>query len=303
MAKERLDVLLVNRGLAVSREKAKTIIMAGQVYVNGQKEDKAGTTFDDQADIEVRGETLRYVSRGGLKLEKSMKKWPINLEGKTCMDIGASTGGFTDCMLQNGAVKVYSIDVGRGQLDWKLRNDPRVVCMEKTNARYLTPEDIDGQPQFVSVDVSFISLTKILPAAFTLMAPGAQIVTLIKPQFEAGREKVGKKGVVRDPKVHEEVIEKVALFASSLNFKLLGLDYSPIRGPEGNIEYLLWMEKPADEANALTAETSAAAGDESAHVQDERTEQAAGTFAVTDVSQLGLPIKETVGAAHGELDK
>ena len=197
--KERLDLLLVNRGLAASREKAKAVIMAGIVYVDGQKEDKAGATFVDTVNIEVRGNTLKYVSRGGLKLEKAMSHFGLSLEGKVCMDVGASTGGFTDCMLQNGAVKVYSIDVGHGQLDWKLRNDPRVVCMERTNIRYVTPEDIGEPASFVSIDVSFISLTKVLTPVRELLAENGEIVCLIKPQFEAGREKVGKKGVVRDP--------------------------------------------------------------------------------------------------------
>lgn len=241
--KERLDVLLVSRGLAASREKAKALIMAGQVYVDGQKEDKAGTMFRQEAAIEVRGNTLKYVSRGGLKLEKAMKSFDLGLDGQVCMDVGASTGGFTDCMLQNGAVKVYSVDVGHGQLDWGLRNDPRVVCMEKTNIRYVTPEDIEERPSFVSIDVSFISLTKVLGPVRELMDEKGQIVSLIKPQFEAGREKVGKKGVVRDPRVHLEVIEKVMEFARSLDLQILGLDFSPIKGPEGNIEYLLWMEK------------------------------------------------------------
>ena len=241
--KERLDVLLVNRGLAASREKAKAVIMAGIVYVDGQKEDKAGATFVDTVNIEVRGNTLKYVSRGGLKLEKAMSHFGLSLEGKVCMDVGASTGGFTDCMLQNGAVKVYSIDVGHGQLDWKLRNDPRVVCMERTNIRYVTPEDIGEPASFVSIDVSFISLTKVLTPVWELLAENGEIVCLIKPQFEAGREKVGKKGVVRDPKVHLEVIRAVMDFASSIGFEILHLEFSPIKGPEGNIEYLLHLKK------------------------------------------------------------
>ena len=247
--KERLDVLLVERGLASSREKAKVLIMAGEVYVNGQKEDKAGSTFDtEKSEIEVRGKVLPYVSRGGLKLEKALKVFPINLNGKVCMDIGASTGGFTDCMLQNGASKVYSIDVGHGQLDWKLRNDERVVCMEKTNFRYLTHDDLPEEPDFASCDVSFISLTKILRPAFEILKSGSYMVCLIKPQFEAGRDKVGKKGVVREPKVHEEVIEKVIEFANTTGFSILDLDFSPIKGPEGNIEYLLYLGKEvADE--------------------------------------------------------
>ena len=241
--KERLDVLLVNRGLAASREKAKAVIMAGIVYVDGQKEDKAGATFADTVNIEVRGNTLKYVSRGGLKLEKAMSHFGLSLEGKVCMDVGASTGGFTDCMLQNGAVKVYSIDVGHGQLDWKLRNDLRVVCMERTNIRYVTPEDIGEPASFVSIDVSFISLTKVLTPVRELLAENGEIVCLIKPQFEAGREKVGKKGVVRDPKVHLEVIRAVMDFASSIGFEILHLEFSPIKGPEGNIEYLLHLKK------------------------------------------------------------
>ena len=241
--KERLDVLLVNRGLAASREKAKAVIMAGIVYVDGQKEDKAGATFVDTVNIEVRGNTLKYVSRGGLKLEKAMSHFGLSLEGKVCMDVGASTGGFTDCMLQNGAVKVYSIDVGHGQLDWKLRNDPRVVCMERTNIRYVTPEDIGEPASFVSIDVSFISLTKVLTPVRELLAENGEIVCLIKPQFEAGQEKVGKKGVVRDPKVHLEVIRAVMDFASSIGFEILHLEFSPIKGPEGNIEYLLHLKK------------------------------------------------------------
>lgn len=241
--KERLDVLLVKQGLAPSREKAKAILMAGQVFVDNQKEDKPGTMFDSKkVQIEVRGNTLKYVSRGGLKLEKAMKEFPITLLGKTCMDIGASTGGFTDCMLQNGAGKVYAIDVGHGQLDWRLRNDERVICMEKTNFRYVTREQVPEEVDFASVDVSFISLTKILPAAKPLLKEGGQMVCLIKPQFEAGREKVGKKGVVTDKQVHKEVIEKVMDFASHMDFAILGLSYSPIKGPEGNIEYLLHLE-------------------------------------------------------------
>lgn len=242
--KERLDVLLVKKGLAPSREKAKAVIMAGRVYVDGQKEDKAGSVFDEEgAQIEVRGHVLPYVSRGGLKLEKALKVFPITLTDKICMDIGASTGGFTDCMLQNGAVKVYSVDVGYGQLDWKLRQDDRVVCMEKTNFRYMTPEDIPDVLDFASVDVSFISLDKILTPAYALLREQGEMVALIKPQFEAGREKVGKKGVVRDPKVHEEVISRIVRHADEVSFEVLDLSYSPIRGPEGNIEYLIHLKK------------------------------------------------------------
>ncbi len=246
--KERLDVLLVRRGLAESREKAKAVIMAGCVYVNDQKEDKAGAMFDETkiSNLEVRGNTLPYVSRGGLKLAKAMKQFDISLEGKVCMDIGASTGGFTDCMLQNCAVKVYSVDVGHGQLAWKLRNDERVVCMEKTNFRYMVREDIQDDLDFASVDVSFISLTKILGPAYNLLKTDAQMVCLIKPQFEAGKEKVGKKGVVREPSVHREVIEMVMDYAVSIGFEILHLDFSPIRGPEGNIEYLLHIYKASE---------------------------------------------------------
>ncbi len=242
--KERLDVILVKQGHAPSREKAKAVIMSGKVYVNGQKEDKAGTAFDEsKIRLEVRGTTLKYVSRGGLKLEKAMEAWQLSLEGRVCMDIGASTGGFTDCMLQNGASRVYSVDVGHGQLAWKLRNDQRVVCMEQTNFRYMKPGDIGEQLDFASVDVSFISLTKILIPARNLLKTGGEMVCLVKPQFEAGREKVGKNGVVREPEVHREVIERMVDYAHSIGFTVLHLEYSPIRGPEGNIEYLLHLGK------------------------------------------------------------
>lgn len=242
--KERLDVILVGQGYAPSREKAKAIIMSGNVYVNGEKEDKAGSMFElEGMQLEVRGAGQKYVSRGGLKLEKAVERWGIALSGLTCMDIGASTGGFTDCMLQNGAVKVYSVDVGPGQLDWKLRTDPRVVCMEKTNFRYMTPGDIPERLDFASVDVSFISLTKILIPARNLLRDGGEMVCLIKPQFEAGREKVGKKGVVRDPTVHREVLERWLEHAAAAGLTVGGLTWSPIRGPEGNIEYLGWLEK------------------------------------------------------------
>ena len=241
--KERLDMLLVNRGLAPSREKAKTMIMEGNVFVNNNREDKAGSMFPDDCNIEIHGNTLKYVSRGGLKLEKAMTHFGITLDGKVCMDIGASTGGFTDCMLQNGAAKVYAVDVGYGQFAWKLRQDERVVCMEKTNIRYVTPEDIDDALDFASVDVSFISLTKVLGPARALLKDHGQMVCLIKPQFEAGREKVGKKGVVREKSVHEEVIEKILTFALENGFSIHNLEYSPIKGPEGNIEYLVYIEK------------------------------------------------------------
>ena len=241
--KKRLDILVTERGLAESREKAKTFIMAGQVYVDGQKADKPGDTFSEDAAVEVRGKGLPYVSRGGLKLEKAMREFGLQLQGRTCMDIGASTGGFTDCMLQNGAQRVYSVDVGYGQLAWSLRTDPRVVNLERTNARYLTQEQVPEEIGFFSVDVSFISLTLILPAVRPLLAEHGQAVCLIKPQFEAGREKVGKKGVVRDKAVHEEVIEKIRSFALENGFSVLGLTFSPVKGPEGNIEYLIYLER------------------------------------------------------------
>ena len=266
--KERLDVLLVNRGLAPSREKAKTMIMEGNVFVNNNREDKAGSMFPDDCNIEIKGNTLKYVSRGGLKLEKAMTHFGITLDGKICMDIGASTGGFTDCMLQNGASKVYAVDVGYGQFAWKLRQDERVVCMEKTNIRYVTPNDIDDALDFASVDVSFISLTKVLGPARELLKEHGQMVCLIKPQFEAGREKVGKKGVVREKSVHEEVIEKIIIFALENGFSIHNLEYSPIKGPEGNIEYLVYIEK------------------------DENPKK-----------EESVDIHEVVEAAHGSLDK
>lgn len=256
--KERLDVILVKQGFAPSREKAKAILMTGNVFVNGQREDKAGTTFDESTiQIEVKGSTLRYVSRGGLKLEKAMSEFQVTLAGAVCMDIGASTGGFTDCMLQNGADKVYAVDVGHGQLAWKLRNDERVVCMEKTNFRYVTPEDITEPIDFGSVDVSFISLTKILIPARNLLRTQGQMVCLIKPQFEAGKDKVGKKGVVREPQVHREVVHKVVDYADLIGFEVRGLTYSPVKGPEGNIEYLVWLEKREDISGDITAMTEA----------------------------------------------
>ncbi|MCM1494947.1 MAG: TlyA family RNA methyltransferase [Bacteroides sp.] len=242
--KQRLDVMLVEQGFAPSREKAKAVIMSGIVFVNGQREDKAGAVFESsKAKLEIKGHTLKYVSRGGLKLEKAMEQFGLGLQNQVCMDIGASTGGFTDCMLQNGAAKVYAVDVGHGQLDWKLRQDSRVVCMEKRNIRYVTREDIEEPPAFASIDVSFISLTKVLEPVKQLLTEQGELVCLIKPQFEAGREKVGKKGVVRDKDVHKEVIRMILEYAESLGFVLLHLDYSPIKGPEGNIEYLLHMTK------------------------------------------------------------
>ncbi len=253
--KTRLDVAVFEQGYAPSREKAKAIIMAGIVYVNNQKVDKAGFELKEGDVLEVRGKTLQYVSRGGLKLEKAMQEFPITLEGKICMDVGASTGGFTDCMLQNGAVKVYSVDVGYGQLAWKLRTDERVVNLERTNFRYATREQIPDEVDFASVDVSFISLKHILPNLNTLLAPDGQAVCLIKPQFEAGKEKVGKKGVVRDLKVHLEVVENVINLALENGFSVMGLQFSPIKGPEGNIEYLIYLNKSqepvvSDDVNA-----------------------------------------------------
>lgn len=240
MAKERLDVLLVERNLAESRERAKITIMEGLVLVNGQKVDKAGTMIKPDAEIRILGNTLPYVSRGGLKLEKALKTFPITLEGKVMADIGASTGGFTDCSLQNGASKVYAIDVGYGQLAWKLRQDARVINMERTNVRYVTKEDVGELIDFASIDVAFISLTKVLGPVKELLKPAGELVALIKPQFEAGRENVGKKGVVKDPKIHEKVIEEVISFAKEIGFVICGLTYSPVKGPEGNIEYLMW---------------------------------------------------------------
>ena len=270
--KERLDVILVNQGYAESREKAKAVIMAGNVYVNGQKEDKAGTSFDvTKIKLEVRGHALKYVSRGGLKLEKAMETWGFLLDGKICMDIGASTGGFTDCMLQKGAAKVYSVDVGHGQLAWKLRQDERVVCMEQTNFRYMQPEDIADRLDFASVDVSFISLTKILIPARNLLKDGGEMVCLIKPQFEAGREKVGKNGVVREPEIHREVIEKIVDYADSIGFTVLHLEFSPIKGPEGNIEYLLHLKKEKEPEEEIRILTEREAEERLRQIQEEKT--------------------------------
>ena len=263
--KERLDILLVNRGLAASREKAKAIIMSGIVYVDGQKEDKAGSTFEETAAIEVRGNTLRYVSRGGLKLEKAISVFGVDVRDRICMDVGASTGGFTDCMLQNGAAKVYAVDVGHGQLDWKLRGDARVVCMEKTNIRYVTPADVADAIEFASIDVSFISLRKVLGPVRELLTENGRVVCLIKPQFEAGREKVGKKGVVREKSTHLEVIEAVTGFAAANGYAVLALDFSPIKGPEGNIEYLLYLEKTPDGEPPLPAQIDPVEVVEAAH--------------------------------------
>ncbi|MBO4854606.1 MAG: TlyA family RNA methyltransferase [Oscillospiraceae bacterium] len=247
--KMRLDLLLVERQLLPSRQQAQAVIMSGDVFVAGQRADKPGMAVSKDAEVEVRRHVMPYVSRGGWKLEKAMKTWPITLNGKICADIGASTGGFTDCMLQNGASKVYAVDVGYGQLDWKLRSDPRVVCLERTNARYLSSKQIPETLDFISVDVSFISLKLIFPALYPLLRPGGEIVCLIKPQFEAGREKVGKKGVVRDSAVHREVIASVLEYVKHNNFTVIGITYSPIRGPEGNIEYLGYLRK-SEEADA-----------------------------------------------------
>lgn len=263
MAKTRLDVLLTERGFAESREKAKTLIMSGIVYVDGVREDKAGSMFSEESgelNIELRGNTLKYVSRGGLKLEKAIDTFGVNLSGMVCMDIGASTGGFTDCMLQNGASRVFAVDVGHGQLAWKLRNDDRVVCMEKMNIRYITSADIgDERLDFASVDVSFISLDKVLPAVKPLLKPDAHMVCLIKPQFEAGRSEVGKKGVVRDVKVHEDVVERIADLSRDLGFAVLGLTFSPVKGPEGNIEYLIYISNDVNDGAAIQADRAAIA--------------------------------------------
>ncbi len=287
--------MLVREGLASSREKARSVIMSGNVFVDGQREDKAGTFFDpDKVHIEVKGAVLKYVSRGGLKLEKAIDVFGLSLAGKVCMDIGASTGGFTDCMLQNGAGRVYSVDVGYGQLDWKLRNDPRVVCMEKTNFRFMTPTDIEEKPDFASVDVSFISLTKILLPARALLRESGEMVCLIKPQFEAGREKVGKKGVVREPEIHEEVIGKMIDFADYIGFDILHLDFSPIKGPEGNIEYLLHLQKNIAKAQP-TLELSESEGEKALL---ELREEKSGYSRQKEMAAL---ITQTVAKAHGKL--
>lgn len=295
--KERLDVILVKRGLAESREKAKAVLMAGNVFVNGQREDKPGTTFDESKieQIEVKGSSLKYVSRGGLKLEKAMQQFPITLKEKVCMDIGASTGGFTDCMLQNGASRVFSIDVGHGQLAWKLRQDERVVCMEKTNFRYVTREDIGEEIDFGSVDVSFISLTKILIPARNLLRQAGQMVCLIKPQFEAGRDKVGKKGVVREPQIHEEVIHKVLDYADLIGFCVRGLTFSPVKGPEGNIEYLVWLEKKEEIPADVLALTEADAEEMLRQVMADKS-------GVSWAEEMQKLIAGTVKDAHAALD-
>ncbi|MGI6072814.1 MAG: TlyA family RNA methyltransferase [Lachnospiraceae bacterium] len=252
--KKRLDILICEQNEEISRQRARTLIMSGVVYVNNQKELKAGTMFPEDAAIEIRGDTLKYVSRGGLKLEKALSVFRLDLDGKICMDIGSSTGGFTDCMLQNGAKRVYAVDVGKGQLHYKLRNDERVVVMEKTNIRNVTPEMIADKINFVSVDVSFISLTLAIPVALTLLDDNKEMVMLIKPQFEAGREKVGKKGVVRDPQVHEEIIGRIADFVLDTGLSVAGLTYSPVKGPEGNIEYLIYVKQGGPGLDLATIE-------------------------------------------------
>ncbi len=286
--KERLDVLLVKRNLIESREKARAIIMSGNVFVDGQREDKAGSTFAESVNIEVKGIISKYVSRGGFKLEKAVKQYDIFLKDKTCMDVGSSTGGFTDCMLQNGARKVYAVDVGTNQLAWKLRRDERVISMEKTNIRYLQPDRIPDSIDFISVDVAFISLTKVLLPVRELIKDGGEIVCLIKPQFEAGREKVGKKGVVREQSVHLEVIEKVILYAVKLGFHILNLDYSPIKGPEGNIEYLLHIQKRSIPVRSTEDKISL---EECNHYVDN-----------DKIGNLSHCIKDLVTAAHNTLN-
>ncbi len=279
--KKRLDILVMEKGLAESRERARAMIMAGEILVDGQVEDKAGSRFPADSDIDFRGNKLKYVSRGGLKLEKAIEVFDIDLKDNICLDIGASTGGFTDCMLQNGAARVYAVDVGYGQLSWKLRNDERVIPKEKTNFRYMKAGDLPEKPVFAACDVSFISLSKILPAAYELLDESGRMVCLIKPQFEAGKEKVGKKGVVRDPAIHEEVITDVINYAEECGFSILGLDHSPIRGPEGNIEYLLYAGKDGG---------SRGASGETGKAEDDGTELA-------DLSEL---IRETVKRSHEE---
>ncbi|MBO6161776.1 MAG: TlyA family RNA methyltransferase [Eubacterium sp.] len=298
--KKRLDILITDRGLAPSREKAKAIIMSGIVYVDGEKEDKAGALFEESVGIEVRGKTLPYVSRGGLKLEKAMQTFPITLENAVCMDVGASTGGFTDCMLQNGASKVFAVDVGHGQLDWKLRNDSRVVCMERTNIRYVTTADIgDELLDFASIDVSFISLSKVLPPVMAMLRDGGQVVALIKPQFEAGREKVGKKGVVRDKQVHLEVIREVLGFAEGAGFILGGLTFSPVKGPEGNIEYLVWLIKPEAKTGEAESETS----EQGSKTGEPEIKKGEPVEAATNYSIQTIDPAAVVEESHKTLDK
>lgn len=296
--KKRLDVLLVEGGYAPSREKAKAVIMAGSVFINGEREDKAGAVFDPEKirTLVVKGAAIPYVSRGGLKLEKALQVFPLSVSGKICVDIGASTGGFTDCMLINGAKKVYAVDVGHGQLDWRLRNDERVICMERTNFRYVTREMIPEKIEFASCDVSFISLTKILLPARNILRDAGEMVCLIKPQFEAGREKVGKKGVVRERAVHREVICKVMDYAADIGFRIAGLSFSPIRGPEGNIEYLLYLQKDAERAEALSDLTEAEAEKRLIFLQKER----AGISETDDRKRLTEDVVENAHAAFAQ---
>ena len=283
--KERLDVLLVRRGLAESREKAKAVIMAGNVFVQDQREDKAGSTFPADIPIEVRGTPLKYVSRGGYKLEKAVELWQLPLDGRVCMDVGASTGGFTDCMLQNHARKVYAIDVGTNQLAWKLRQDERVISMERTNIRYVTDSEVPEPIDFASIDVAFISLTKVLGPVWNLLRDHGRVVCLVKPQFEAGRDKVGKKGVVREQRVHVEVIQHIMTYTLAMGFQILDLSFSPIRGPEGNIEYLLYLEKP-----------------EGSQAGAERLEEAAAQAELLYRQQYAAQAEEIVQTAHDTLD-
>ena len=302
--KVRLDVLVVERRLADSREKAKAYIMAGNVFVNGVREDKAGTMVKEDCEIELKGIASKYVSRGGFKLEKAVELWQVPLDGRVCMDVGSSTGGFTDCMLQNGAVRVYAIDSGTNQLAWKLRSDPRVVSKEQTNIRYVTADDIPEKIQTVSIDVSFISLTKVLSPVRALCEEGASIVTLIKPQFEAGREKVGKKGVVRESATHIEVITKVIAYATGHGFEFKNLSFSPIKGPEGNIEYLALFEVAkgyeALEGEGTSPETGA---DESGNINisDDGSEMPVRDEDPVVAPETAKMIKETVEQAHSEL--
>ena len=302
--KVRLDVLVVERRLADSREKAKAYIMAGNVFVNGVREDKAGTMVKEDSEIELKGIASKYVSRGGFKLEKAVELWQVPLDGRVCMDVGSSTGGFTDCMLQNGAVRVYAIDSGTNQLAWKLRSDPRVVSMEQTNIRYVTNEQIPEKVQTVSIDVSFISLTKVLSPVRALCEEGASIVTLIKPQFEAGREKVGKKGVVRESSTHIEVITKVITYALAHGFEFKNLSFSPIKGPEGNIEYLALFETAkgyeASEDEGTSPETGA---DESGNIDisDDGSKMSVRDEELSVAPEIAEMIKETVEQAHSEL--
>lgn len=306
--KERLDVLLVKRALAESREKAKAIIMTGNVFVNEQREDKAGSTFPEDVQIEIKGTPMKYVSRGGYKLEKAIDLWQIPLTGKICMDVGSSTGGFTDCMLQNKAAKVYAIDVGTNQLAWKLRQDERVVSMEKTNIRYVTHENVPDEIAFSSIDVAFISLTKVLLPVRNLLEEGGQVVCLVKPQFEAGREKVGKKGVVRDKKVHLEVVCQIMTYALSIGFRILNLSFSPIKGPEGNIEYLLYIEKASEKERLCgisdegTVVSKLLENECTQNGTDEAEEIYEAARSIFEREYLKLA-KEVVEQAHDELDK